>query len=125
MCRKISLALLFCAAFASLSAQAPSTSTTDSRWVALDSRSPKPSDIVSRLSALSTQLLSEVDGSQIDLDELRNSLSESKNVLVSLQSSLDSAQVEAKKRNLELWLWRGGTALGVAGTIAALVWGHK
>jgi hypothetical protein len=124
--RKLKCALAVCLACllsASSSAQEVSIPLTDSRLVASGKVSTKPSDIVQRLSLLSTQLLNEVDASQVDLDALKSLLSESKNALTSSQLSLDQALAEAKKRNLELWLWRGGTALGLAGTVAVFVWG--
>jgi chromosome segregation ATPase len=45
--------------------------------------------------------------------------------LKDLETSLAESIREAKRRNLELWIWRGGTVLGISGTIAALAWGHR
>jgi signal recognition particle GTPase len=46
-------------------------------------------------------------------------------LLKNLETSLADSIREAKRRNLELWIWRIGTGLGISGTIAALAWGHR
>lgn len=106
---------------ASLSAQEPSTLPIDTSPEVSAPTSQKLGDIAARLSALSTQLLNEVDASQIDLDELKSSLEESRNALLSCQSSLDAAIKKDKRRVLELWLWRGAAVAGAA-VAAALAW---
>ena len=78
--------------------------------------SPTPGDIAKRLLSLSTELLREVDG-------LTLSLEESRSALLNCQGSLDEANRLLIARSRELWLWRGATALSVAGLAGALVWG--
>ena len=37
------------------------------------------------------------------------------------EQSLENYEKELNRLKLEIWLWRGGTALGVIGTILALL----
>jgi hypothetical protein len=88
-----------------------------------DVLSPTPEDIAKRLLALSTLLSSEAKAQSIELSALRNSLQESRLALGSCQRSLDQALIQARRRNAELWLWRGATVLGLAIGSAGLAWG--
>jgi ABC-type transporter Mla subunit MlaD len=101
----------------SLSAQAAPSSPTDAFPEASEPTSPRLADIAERLSRLSTTLSSEVDASRIDLAELRSSLEESRTALESCRSSLDEALDKARRRDLELWIWRGAAALGAAAAL--------
>jgi hypothetical protein len=107
--------------FSSLLAGEPFISSTASPQVASASSSPKPSDLLARLSALSDQLWSEADELSIEAKESRSLLLESKTALENSQKSLDLALAEAKKKNLELWIWRGSTAALVIVDIVAVV----
>jgi hypothetical protein len=112
--------LFICLALASsvsLSAQAPSSRPTGSSPGASAPSSPRLADIAERLSLLSTMLSSEVGASRTDLDALRSSLEESRNALESCRASLDEAIVQANRRSLELWIWRGAAVLGAAAAV--------
>jgi len=101
-----------------LSAQEPSTSPTDTSPEASAPSSQQLASIAERLSQLSSQLLSEADASLIDSAELKSSLEESRNALLSCQQSLEAATKKDKRRSVELWLWRGAAAIGlVAGAV--------
>ena len=85
--------------------------------------SPTPADIAKRLLTLSKLLSSEAKQLTIELSESRSLLEESRNALRSCMQSLEEAQASLQARNAELWLWRGATALSLAGCASALVWG--
>jgi hypothetical protein len=113
-------ALVVCLAFllsALLSAQAGPSPTTGSPPAVSAPTSKQLGDIAARLSVLSSQLLSEAEGSEIDLAELKSSLEESRSALLSCQQSLDEAAKKAQRQSLELWLWRGAAAAGVGAAI--------
>jgi hypothetical protein len=116
----LALALL-CASWPPLSAQeGPSLPTASERGASADP-SPTPGSIAARLSALSTMLSDELAGSQIDLAELRSSLEASRTALESSRQSLALAAQEARRRSLELSLWRGlalSAGLGLGGALA-------
>ena len=85
--------------------------------------SPTLDDIAARLLQLSTALSTEADAQSTELAELSSLLEESRNALLNSQASLDKAAAELQRRNLELWLWRGAAAVGIAVGIAGLIWG--
>ena len=104
-----------------LSAQAQPSPSTASPPGASAATSPTPSDIASRLSALSTMLSTELDGSETDLAELKSSLEASRLALESCKASLDLAAAASRRDSLKAALWRGlalSTGAGLAGALA-------
>jgi hypothetical protein len=66
------------------------------------------------------RFLREADLIQADLDfTLTESMQSAENGLDSIKASMKLY----RSQRLELWVWRGTTALGIAGVIAALAWG--
>jgi septal ring factor EnvC (AmiA/AmiB activator) len=141
MCRKISLALLFCAAFAYLSAQQPSSLSTGSEAEASPPVSTTPAQSLDQLDSLLSQLESAATDSQASSQSLRGLLSEARTSLTRLSSNLESSQTlarelssslalsaqslaiseeslrlalrAAKSREVELWITRAAVLVGV------------
>jgi hypothetical protein len=73
-------------------------------------------DARERLTKLSTML----ESSQIQAQKLSSSLAQAEASLLRSEESLKKAM---KSRDLELWLWRGGAAVGIVATGLAIIWG--
>jgi predicted phage gp36 major capsid-like protein len=63
---------------------------------------------------------SELTKLRADLKEISTSLDASKTALGALQTDFDNYK---KARNVEIWLWRGAAAVGLAAAAAGVVYG--
>lgn len=98
----------------------PMPSTPSDELSDISSELRATADDLEKLFSALNGLLTEAEVSRTALDF---SLAES---MQSAQSGIDSIKDSMKlyrAQRLELWLWRGGTAIGIAGTIAAVIWG--
>jgi hypothetical protein len=93
----------------------------------LSGASSELDSIADELETLLTALDASLAAAGISLDASDRSLESS---IRSATSSIDSlilareaAQAEARRRSVELWLWRGAAALGLAGALWA--WGSR
>lgn len=71
------------------------------------------------LGLLSTKL----ETSETTAKGLSSSLALSEASLTTCAESLREAQQQARAREAELWIWRGGTAVGIVLAFAGFVWG--
>jgi len=146
--RILALCLSLCLS-ASLWAQDPPSSSTDSPPGASAATSTQPASNWDQLDSLLTQLEQAATDSQANSQQLRASLAMARDQLTQLSQalaasqtqmtdlssslaqseaslqasdqSLQSAQAEAKRRNAELWIWRGATVAASILAVLALV----
>lgn len=115
MWRSIALSVLL--SFSALSLVPAQSILPDSSFPALPGQNlPKLDGIATRLYRLSTELSREAA-------ELRISLEESRNALLSLKLSLDEAMKLIAARERELLFWKGLAAISAIGCVGGLLYG--
>jgi uncharacterized membrane protein len=99
-----------------------------SSWQTLDSLLTSLSDEALNLSIDSETLRTSLGEARQQLTELSSKLEESRTEASALssslalsESSLATLSASLRAREIELWLWRGGTMLGAVLTVLALI----